>query len=48
MMEGYFDQIVLVPLKDHKENFIQNIEFRLINPSNNKTGLEKIVIFIKA
>ena len=38
IMEYYSDQHAYITLKDHKENFRNNIKYRLINPSKSKVG----------
>ena len=39
MMECYLDNHAYITLKDHKENFTNNIKGRLINLSKSKVGL---------
>ena len=38
-MECYSDNYAYITLKDHKENFQNNIKCRLINPSKSEVGL---------
>ena len=38
-MEYYSDNHAYITLKDHKENFRNNIKCRLINPSKGEVGL---------
>ena len=38
-MEYYLDNYANITLKDHKENFRNNIKCRLINPSKSEVGL---------
>ena len=38
-MERYAERLAFISLKDHKENFKHNTNYRLINPSKGQMGI---------